>query len=71
MNVYVTVTPNNLLVWGATYAIREQISALGGRWSPTEQIWKLPLLDAATVDTQLNADLKIAKANAIALARKN
>ena len=69
MNIYVTVTPKYLLVWGATYAIREQISALGGRWSPTDNFWKLPLLDAAIVHTQLNADLTIAKANAIAQAR--
>ena len=69
MNIYVTITPKNLLVWGATYAIRDQISALGGMWSPTDNFWKLPLLDASTIHTQLNADLKIAKANAVALAK--
>lgn len=69
MRINVTVTPKNLLIWGATYGISEQIKALGGIWSPTEGIWKLPpILDPNAIYIQLNSDLTVAKANAIALA---
>ena len=70
MSIKVTVTPKNLLVWGATYAVKDQIQDLGGVWSPTEGIWKLPpLLDSATIYTLLNAELNIAKSRAVALAK--
>jgi hypothetical protein len=70
MSINVVLTSKYLLVWGATYAIKEQIQDLGGRWSPTEGLWKLsPLLDSVTISTMLNAELDIAKARAIALAK--
>lgn len=67
--INITVRPNNILVWGATYPVKEQISALGGVWIPNENIWKLPLLDSVAVQEYLNAELKQAKAKAIALAK--
>ena len=67
--INITLRPNNILVWGATYAVKEQINALGGVWIPNENLWKLPLLDSVAVLVYLNADLKVAKAKAIELAK--
>ena len=58
-----------MLVWGATYAVKEQINALGGIWIPNENLWKLPLLDSVAVLEYLNAELKDAKAKAVTLAK--
>ena len=70
MSIKVTVTPKNLLVWGATYAVKDQIKELGGVWSPTDGLWKLsPLLDSGTIYTLLNTELDIAKNRAVALAK--
>jgi len=70
MSINVALTSKNLLVWGPTYAIKQQIQDLGGTWSPTEGLWKLsPLLDSVTIYTRLNAELNIAKNRAVALAK--
>ena len=71
VNSYINITlrPTSMLVWGATYAVKEQINALGGIWIPNENLWKLPLLDSVAVLEYLNAELKDAKAKAITLAK--
>ena len=71
VNSYINITlrTNSMLVWGATYAVKEQINALGGIWIPNENLWKLPLLDSVAVLEYLNAELKDAKAKAVTLAK--
>jgi len=65
MSVHVTQANNRLMVWGATYGIRDQIEELGGRWDPKFGVWKLPLLDIDLVRKKLTDALEFVKAAAI------
>ena len=61
MSINVTLLNNNLIVWGATYEIREYIESLGGIRDSKLGVWKLPLLDVEQTKKKLNDALIIAK----------
>ena len=38
-----------LIVRGSTFAVKEQLKALGGRWNPEKRFWTLPSTSASAV----------------------
>lgn len=63
MSINLVVVKNNLILWGATYIIRDQIESLGGKWDSKLSVWKLPLLDVDATRKKLNEALFNAKTN--------
>ena len=61
MSINDTLLNNNLIVWGTTYEIREQIESLGGIRDSKLGVSKLPPLDVEETKKKLNDALNIAK----------